>query len=102
MVTPYGVVYDNGMVLEQYYDGHSFPPYQYGESLLTLGVPIEQESGGPVETAWLYLPATEQQISRTLRRIGITNGDAAYFIEDSALPPRIFEILDRPDDSILD
>lgn len=25
VVTPYGVVYDNGMKLEQYYNGHQFP-----------------------------------------------------------------------------
>ncbi len=28
-VTPFGVVYDNGMVLEQHYNGHQFPAYPY-------------------------------------------------------------------------
>ena len=27
VVTPYGVVYDNGMTLEQVYDGQHFPEY---------------------------------------------------------------------------
>lgn len=99
-VTPYGVVYDNGMKLEQIYAGASFPQYLYKDPLLTLGVPIQPEIDGPVETAWLYLPAPGQQIVRTLRRIGITNSDAAYYIEDSTLPPKIFEILERPDDTI--
>ena len=102
VVTPFGVAYDNGMVLEQVYVGGTFPPYQYRDALLTLGVPIQPEIGGPVETAWLYLPAPEQQLDRTLRRIGITNGDAAYFIEDSTLPPEVFAVLERPDDAILE
>lgn len=101
-VTPYGVVYDNGMKLEQVYDGGSFPQYLHGDPLLTLGVPIQPEIGGPMETAWLYLPAPEQWISRTLRRIGITNNDATYDIEDSTLPPKVFAVVERPDDAILD
>ncbi len=101
-VTPYGVVYDNGMKLEQVYDGGSFPQYLHGDPLLTLGVPIQPEIGGPIETAWLYLPAPEQWISRTLRRIGITNSDATYDIEDSTLLPKVFAVVEHPDDAILD
>ena len=50
----------------------------------------------------MYLPAPEQWISRTLRRIGITNNDAMYDIEDSTLPPKVFAMVERPDDAILD
>ena len=102
MVTPYGVVYDNGMELEQIYAGGPFPQYLYGDSVLTLGVPLQPEIGGPTETAWLYLPAPEQQIIRTLCRIGITSQDAAYFIEDSALPSKVLDILEDSDDAISD
>ena len=102
MVTPYGVVYDNGMELEQIYAGGPFPQYLYGDSVLTLGVPIQPEIGGPTETAWLYLPAPEQQIIRTLFRIGITSQDAAYFIEDSALSSKVLDILENSDDVISD
>lgn len=102
VVTPYGVVYDNGMKLEQAYTGGSFPQYLHGDPLLTLGIPIEPEIGGPVETAWLYLPAPDGQISRSLRRIGIMNKDAAYFIEDSTLPAEVFAVIERPEDTILD
>ena len=76
--------------------------YQYTAPLLTLGIPVQEEASGPAETAWLYLPTPKQQIFRTLCRIGITNSDAAYFIEDCTLPPKIFEILERSDDAILD
>ena len=102
MVTPYGVVYDNGMELEQLYTGGSFPQYLYEAPLLTLGVPIQPEISGSVETAWLYLPTSEQQIARTLFRIGITSQDAAYFIEDSALPSKVLDILENSDDAISD
>lgn len=100
VVTPYGVVYDNGMKLEQIYAGSSFPQYQYEESLLTLRVPIQPETDRPAKTAWLYLPAPEQQIARTLCRVGIINPDAAYLIEDDTLPPKIFEILEHSNDAI--
>lgn len=99
-VTPYGVVYDNGMELEQVYTGGSFPQYLYDVSLLTIGVPVQVEAGEPVETAWLYLPAPEQQIARMLNRIGITSGDAAYYIEDSALPLKVDDVLAHPKDAI--
>lgn len=35
-ITPYGVVYDNGMELEELYDGRHFPCYYYEPNLLTL------------------------------------------------------------------
>ena len=90
------------MASDLLYTGGPFPQYLHGDPLLTLGVPIQPEIDGPVETAWLYLPTSEQQISRTLGRIGIINQDAAYFIEDSTLPPKISKILERPDDAIPD
>ena len=37
-VTPYGVVYDNGMKLEQVYDGRSFPCYYYEPNAITIAV----------------------------------------------------------------
>ncbi len=35
-ITPYGVVYDNGMKLEQVYDGRFFPCYYYEPNAITL------------------------------------------------------------------
>lgn len=102
MVTPYGVVYDNGMELDQVYTGRTFPQYLHDDPLLTLGIPIQPEIGRGVETAWLYLPAPDQQIARTLRRIGIINNDTAYFVEDSTLPPKVLEVAARPDDAVLE
>ena len=102
VVTPYGVIFDNGMELEQIYAGGPFPQYLYGDSVLTHGVPLQRETDGPMETAWLYLPASERQIVRTLRRVGFDSHDAAYYIEDSTLPSKVLEILDNSDDTISD
>ena len=35
-VTPFGVVYDNGMTLEQIYNGHQFPAYSYDSPTMAL------------------------------------------------------------------
>ena len=102
VVTPYGVVYDNGMELEQIYVGGPFPQYLYGDSVLTLGVPLQCEADGPMETAWLYLPTSERQIARTLHRAAFVSHDAAYYIEDSTLPSKVLEILENSNDTISD
>ena len=39
-ITPYGVVYDNGMKLEQLYDGRHFPCYHYQPNLLAVFCPL--------------------------------------------------------------
>jgi hypothetical protein len=91
-VTPYGVVYDNGMRLERFYDGQHFPEYRYDETLMTLEVPILQEHDDSMVSAWLYLPASNRQIDRALQRIGIQDIDASYEIVESMLPPRTAEL----------
>lgn len=35
-ITPYGVVYDNGMKLEHHYDGQCFPAYVYDPCVMVL------------------------------------------------------------------
>ena len=42
-VTPYGVVYDNGMKLEQVYDGRFFPCYYYKPNVITVAVTSKAE-----------------------------------------------------------
>lgn len=67
VVTPYGVVYDNGMKLEQVYDGRHFPAYLYEMPQMM----IEIKSGPEDETTGcLYLPGSDKQIQRTLERAG--------------------------------
>ena len=68
-VTPYGVVYNNGMELEQLYDGRHFPAYFYDVPHLALEVTSKREPGEKPD--YLYLPMSEQQIVRTLLRAGV-------------------------------
>ena len=70
-ITPYGVVYDNGMVLEQHYNGHQFPAYPYDSSLMVLEVTPQQGLAEGKNPEYLYLPAATQQIERTLLRAGV-------------------------------
>ena len=42
-ITPYGVVYDNGMKLEQVYDGRFFPCYYYEPNAITVAVTSKSE-----------------------------------------------------------
>ena len=94
-VTPYGVVYDNGMKLEQVYNGRQLPAYPYDSTLLVLEV---APKWGPAEgdsPEYLYLPASERQIERTLLRVGITAlHDAQVRLDFDELPEKAAEALD--------
>ena len=72
-VTPYGVVYDNGMTLECYYNGHEFPGYLYDPPVLTLDVTKKSEQGGPYTC--LPLPMPDVCLKRALERGGFSGPD---------------------------
>lgn len=46
-ITPYGVIYDNGMQLRPVYDGQNFPLYQDGDSVFLLGLSHKSDSDIP-------------------------------------------------------
>lgn len=70
-VTPYGVVYDNGMILEQRYEGHAFPPYLYdGDAVMSVKL-INHDQQDALQEALLFLPVPDIQIQRTLDRLGV-------------------------------
>ncbi|MEY8387588.1 hypothetical protein AALC17_09890 [Oscillospiraceae bacterium 38-13] len=95
VITPYGVVYDNGMKLEPAYNGHQFPSYLYDHSLLVLEITPKRclvEGSNP---EYLYLPASKHQIERTLLRVGITTlHDAAIRIDWDELPEMVVDALE--------
>ena len=66
-ITPYGVVYDNGMKLEPFYDGRHFPVYFYGAPQMAIEIHSGQDGAA---TGFLCLPCPERQIQRTLQRAG--------------------------------
>ena len=99
-VTPYGVIYDNGMQLEELYDGVHFPCYLYDQSELVLGV-FSQTGWDGVPT-WLYLPMPERQLERLLERDCLTPENAGYKITNSALSAKVRYIAEKPGSSILE
>ena len=60
-VTRYGVVYDNGMKLEQSYDGKHFPAYLYEPPMLMVALTSRLEPVDTKDITWLYLPAAKGQ-----------------------------------------
>ena len=102
-VTPYGVVYDNGMKLEQVYDGRFFPCYYYEPNAITVAVTAKSEPEDTEHITWLYLPMAQEEIERTLQRAGIMNpADARLRLEDTQLPDEVDVLLDMEQESLAD
>ena len=102
-VTPYGVVYDNGMQLEQVYDGQFFPCYYYEPHATTVAVTSKSEPEDTAHTTWLYLPMVQEEIDRALQRAGITgHADIRLRLEDSQLPNEVNVLLDMEHESLAD
>ena len=96
-ITPYGVVYDNGMKLEPLYDGRHFPAYIYKPPQLT----VEIKSGPKGEvTGHLYLPCPDRQIQRTLLRAG--SGLEGFRLEavTDELPPQVSSLVSLERDGL--
>ena len=72
-VTPYGVVYDNGMKLEQVYDGQFFPCYYYEPRITMVSATPKSEPENTEHITWLYLPMAQEEIDRVLQRSGIAD-----------------------------
>ena len=102
-VTPYGVVYDNGMRLEQAYDGRFFPCYYYEPHATTVAVTSKFEPENTEHITWLYLPMAQEEIDRALQRAGITDyADIRLRLEDSQLPNEVNVLLDMEHESLED
>ena len=65
-ITPYGVVYSNGMKLCPLYTGGPFPAYGCGEPLVVAFKPQEGS-----EENFLFLPMAESRLYRVLERSGV-------------------------------
>ena len=94
-ITPYGVVYDNSMELEQIYDGRFFPCYYYEPNAITVAVTSKAEPEDTEHITWLFLPMVQEEIDRALLRGGITApADVRLRLEDSQLPNEVDVLLD--------
>ena len=94
-VTPYGVVYDNGMDLEQYYDGQHFPAYLYEPCMLMIGLTFRLEPEDTKNITWLYLPAARGQLERAMARSGISDpADMRFRFSESMFPDEVDAAMD--------
>ena len=101
-VTPYGVVYDNGMKLEQLYDGRHFPAYDHAASLIALAVTPETAGQEKPAVDYLYLPAPDSVIERTFLRSGLDPCSLQYSIEYDSLPEAVSDAVDIARENVLD
>ena len=100
-ITRYGVVYDNGMKLEQTYDGKNFPAYLYERSMLMVALTSRQEPEDTGNITWLYLPAAKGQIERAMARSGIADPeDMRFRFVESQFPNEVNVALDFRHESI--
>ena len=100
-ITPYGVVYDNGMKLEQVYNGQFFPCYYYEPNAITIAVTAKSEPEDTEYIAWLFLPMVQEEIDRTLQRAGITDpADVRLRLEDTQLPDEVDVLLDMEQENL--
>lgn len=102
-VTPYGVVYDNGMKLEQVYDGKAFPEYLYDASVIAVEVKTIDFDPSTSRSTWLFLPMPEEQIDRMLQRIGIEKDyDFKMELTEYELPDEIISRMHIPYENLYD
>lgn len=103
MITPYGVVYDNGMKMEQLYDGKVFPEYLYDASAIAVEVKTIDFDPSVLRSTCLFLPMPEEQIDRMLQRIGIEKDyDFKMELTEYDLPDEIIERLNIPYENLYD
>ena len=102
-ITPYGVVYDNGMRLEQIYDGRFFPCYYSEPNAITVAVTSKAELEDTEHITWLFLPMVQEELDRALLRGGITDAaDVRLRLEDSQLPNEVDVLLDMEYETLSD
>ena len=102
-ITPYGVVYDNGMKLEPVYDGRFFPCYYYEPNAITVAVTSKAEPEDTEHITWLFLPMVQEELDRALLRGGITDAaDVRLRLEDSQLPNEVDVLLDMECETLSD
>ena len=94
-VTQFGVVYDNGMKLEQAYDRKHLPPiWMAANSILELKIRATGEDD-PKKQEWVQLPASRIKLERAMLRAGIPScGEMQMLVSDSRFPDEVDCTLD--------
>ena len=94
-VTRFGVVYDNGIKLEQAYDRKHLPPiWMAANSILELKIRATGEDD-PKKQEWVQLPASRIKLERAMLRAGIAScGEMQMLVSDSRFPDEVDCTLD--------
>ena len=102
-VTRYGVVYDNGIKLEQAYDRKHLPPIWMPEScILELKIRATGEDA-PKKQEWVQLPASRMKLERAMLRVGIAScGEMQMLVSDSRFPDEVNCALDFERESLFE
>ena len=93
VITPYGVVYDNGMKLEPLYDGRYFPEYHYKPPQMMVEIKSGQDGAA---VGYLCLPCPDRQIERTLQRAAIVDPSFQVEVTMDELPPQVSAVVSHP------
>ena len=102
-VTRYGVVYDNGIKLEQAYDRKHLPPIWMPEnSILELKIRAIGEDD-PKKQEWVQLPACQIKLERAMLRAGIPScGEMQILFSGSRFPDEVDCALDFEHESLFE
>lgn len=101
-VTPYGVLYENGMELTpHYHQGGVFPKYRYRERVMEVEISDCAEPEDTLAVSSLQLPMSRKQLEHIVERTGIQDAeDIRLWFVDSILPEEIEAALSFEDESL--
>ena len=102
-VTRYGVVYDNGIKLEQAYDRKHLPPIWMAENcILELKIRATGEDD-PKKQEWVQLPASQIKLERAMLRAGIPScGEMQILFSGSRFSDEVDCALDFEQESLFE
>ena len=102
-VTRCGVVYDNGIKLEQAYDRKHLPPIWMAENcILELEIRATGEDD-PKKQQWVQLPTSQIKLERAMLRAGIPScGEMQMLVSDSRFPNEVDCALDFEHESLFE
>ena len=102
-VTRYGVVYNNGIKLEQAYDRKHLPPiWMAANSILELKIRATGEDD-PKKQEWVQLPASRMKLERAMLRTRIPPcGEMQMLVTDSRFPDEVDCALDFEHESLFE
>ncbi len=97
-VTPYGVVYDNGMQMLHLYQGGAFPDYDYNSAV--LGVKMTSRYEPEREEAYFQLPMPARRVERFLQRAGLIPDDSCLEDAYDILPSAVADAIRMEEESL--